>query len=781
MTTRHIRIRGRGRPRSRVARRSIVVVWLQCVLIAGVFPSVATANTGSTVALANDAGTNLVVWVDRGVKGAFVDQSAGVGSTFEISTRYALTSTPATATDGTSHLVVWQEFSDVGCYRSAIDLFGAIVASDGTVSEPFSIAAFDGPCDVSGYFPSPDALVSPRVDFDGTNYFVVWEALHLVGGIEGARVTPDGAVLDPGGVTLVPAPESGYYARPRLAFDGTNFLIVYYRAAGELCYCTRGLYATRVNTLAAPIALDPHGIPISTAYGGAGADMDFGGVAYDGFNWVVLWTQKFYRPEIPVTTGLVAARVSSQGILLDPLGVKVATTSRYDDPDGPSVVFNGTNLLVIWGPEYDPDAKAMILKSDLTTGFEVVRPPFSVPLENPDAAMSVGGFLVVGLWEKWPSPDVRGLRIESSGDLTDSEPFAISSPDTSPPETTISSSPPALSNSATATFELDANESAGFECSLDGEAFTPCSSPMTYTNLAEAAHTFEVFARDRANNVDATPAVWSWTIDTTAPDTNVITGPPALTNQGTASFSFASNDREAGFECALDGSEFDACSSPLTYTALGDGSHTFEVAAIDDAGNADGTPASRTWAIDTTAPGSLVMLSPADASSTSNAKPTFDWNDAADVSGASYQIQIDNSGSAFSSAEIDQNGLNTSTFTPTTALSAGSYSWRVRAIDGAGNEGVWSSAFSITITTPPGTISGTVTSSATKKGIGGATVDCGSAGRATTAADGTFTIANVAPGSYSCIASATGHKSMTKSVTVKSNATVTANFALRKA
>ena len=55
------------------------------------------------------------------------------------------------------------------------------------------------------------------------------------------------------------------------------------------------------------------------------------------------------------------------------------------------------------------------------------------------------------------------------------------------------------------------------------------------------------------------------------------------------------------FECQLDGAGFSACTSPKGYTGLADGSHTFQVRALDAAGNPSGA-ASYTWTVDTSAP-----------------------------------------------------------------------------------------------------------------------------------------------------------------------------------
>jgi hypothetical protein len=52
------------------------------------------------------------------------------------------------------------------------------------------------------------------------------------------------------------------------------------------------------------------------------------------------------------------------------------------------------------------------------------------------------------------------------------------------------------------------------------------------------------------------------------------------------------------------------CSSPQSYASLSDGAHTFHVRAVDRAGNTDGSPATYSWSIDTSAPGHLALRTP---------------------------------------------------------------------------------------------------------------------------------------------------------------------------
>jgi chitodextrinase len=110
-----------------------------------------------------------------------------------------------------------------------------------------------------------------------------------------------------------------------------------------------------------------------------------------------------------------------------------------------------------------------------------------------------------------------------------------SAPDAAPPETTITSAPSGESSSSSAAFAFAASEPASFGCSLDGQPFTACASPVEYSGLGAGPHTFRVRAADLAGNVDATPAERSWIVSPNAP-------PAAVT-------AFACS----GLVCAFDG------------------------------------------------------------------------------------------------------------------------------------------------------------------------------------------------------------------------------------
>lgn len=87
-------------------------------------------------------------------------------------------------------------------------------------------------------------------------------------------------------------------------------------------------------------------------------------------------------------------------------------------------------------------------------------------------------------------------------------------------------------------------------------------------------------------------------LDTTPPDTTILSGPPNPTTNTNAPFSFSASEPGSTFECSLDGAAFSGCSSPVEYIGLTVGGHVFGVRATDPAGNTDSTPALYIWTIE---------------------------------------------------------------------------------------------------------------------------------------------------------------------------------------
>jgi hypothetical protein len=268
--------------------------------------------------------------------------------------------------------------------------------------------------------------------------------------------------------------------------------------------------------------------------------------------------------------------------------------------------------------------------------------------------------------------------------------------DVTPPDTTITSTPNALSTSTSATFDFTSTEAGTFQCSVDGAPYAVCSGSGTHTvnGLAEGDHTFAVRAVDLADNVDPTPATYAFTVDTTAPETTINSGPATgtTTQDTTPTFGFGSSEAGSTFECRVDPSVFTSCSSPLTTAALGDGAHTFEVRSTDAAGNPDPTPATSSFTVDATAPNTSITSGPATGTTTEDRTPTFGFGSS--EAGSTFECRVDSSVFASCSSPLT-----------TAALGDGAHTFEVRSTDAAGNPDPTpaTSSFTVDATTAPDT------------------------------------------------------------------------------
>src|SRR4051812_44468210 len=107
-------------------------------------------------------------------------------------------------------------------------------------------------------------------------------------------------------------------------------------------------------------------------------------------------------------------------------------------------------------------------------------------------------------------------RIWSIGDPGMLQPVPPLSPKA--PDTTITSGPPATTDSPEASFTYVADEpGADFECELDADpaanwAWQPCDEPVGYLAIFPGKHLYAVRAVDATGHADPTPAVYTWTV-----------------------------------------------------------------------------------------------------------------------------------------------------------------------------------------------------------------------------------------------------------------------------
>jgi large repetitive protein len=250
-----------------------------------------------------------------------------------------------------------------------------------------------------------------------------------------------------------------------------------------------------------------------------------------------------------------------------------------------------------------------------------------------------------------------------------------------PPETTIDPSGPegtVASDSASFAFSSTKPNST-FKCSLDGSTFAACTSPKDYPGpLSQGNHTFRVRAIDASGTQDPTPASRSWGVDTIAPDPPTITGP-----QGNgfvnASFTLSGTVEPNATVEVLEGTTSkgttQANGSGVWSKALigvSEGPHDYTATATDAAGNVSPESNAHTLTVDTTPPETTITT---DLSGTVNiTSATFAFSSEPN---ASFECSLD--GGAFARCTPPK------TVPDSGPLSDGQHTFRVRAIDAAGN------------------------------------------------------------------------------------------------
>lgn len=208
------------------------------------------------------------------------------------------------------------------------------------------------------------------------------------------------------------------------------------------------------------------------------------------------------------------------------------------------------------------------------------------------------------------------------------------------------------------------------ECRLDGLPWAPCGSPIAFDDLDDGSHTIQIRATD-AYGKQHTESV-TWSVITGGTETSF--DGPALeqfTRGNAASLAFSATGNPASFECSVDGSAWQTCTSPLALTDLADGSHTVRVRAIDTLGNPESTPAQISWTVDRTLPVVKIAAGPEGPVPAGSSAFVFSSNE----SFSTFECKLDDG---------DYTSCS-SPFAVPEDLADGAHTFRVAARDRAGN------------------------------------------------------------------------------------------------
>lgn len=273
-------------------------------------------------------------------------------------------------------------------------------ASTSTVSGPFGVSRPVLEARRTGF-------IGPSVAFDGHVYLVVWEDSRT-GRVFGARVKPDGRILDPAGIPI--ALSSGLNGgRPRVAYDGTQFVVVWVNGS----YGLNGIFGAHVGSDG----------DVRRHFVIGFTDEAFGPPGIACAKRLCLVTYDVFGDEEDV---ILSARVDSQGHVFDSELLSPGLNYAFNS----SVAWDGHQFLVVWSDQRggdDGDIYANRVKPDGTvldgSGVPLVVAPGGQLA--PDVTWTGERFLVVWEDRRGPTPDIFGARVRRNLSLVEPLGFPI--------------------------------------------------------------------------------------------------------------------------------------------------------------------------------------------------------------------------------------------------------------------------------------------------------------------------------------------------------------------
>jgi hypothetical protein len=240
--------------------------------------------------------------------------------------------------------------------------------------------------------PSPNIEQMPSVASDGTNYLVTWKDNRDDGywNVYGARVAPNGDLLDPDGFQISLTTTSNSTYPPSAAFDDdASFLVVWGDGSD--------IYGALVSTDGRVTKSD---IPISTV----GDDNYAPKVAFNGTKYLVVWED---------WTDLSYPQI--HGTLVTTDGTPGADIEIQIDPDcysfAASVASDNSDFLVVWQDDYSGVIGGRVVYNNGTMG--AVK-PISTTGYNESPATAFDGTTYLVVWDDYFN--IHGTLVNKSGE-----------------------------------------------------------------------------------------------------------------------------------------------------------------------------------------------------------------------------------------------------------------------------------------------------------------------------------------------------------------------------
>lgn len=264
--------------------------------------------------------------------------------------------------------------------------------------------------------------------------------------------------------------------------------------------------------------------------------------------------------------------------------------------------------------------------------------------------------------------------------------------DDQPPELAFTNAADFVTNLSALKVEWTASDKTSgldkIECLDAGNQPIACQSALSVNVTGDGTKSVAVKVTDKAGNSGSYR--YAWLLDQTPPTVVINSAPAKKTKLATADFAFTGADSGSGvaqYFCRKAQDAFAPCDRTAKYTGMTEGNYTFEVYAVDKAGNKS-VVANAAWSVVMRAPSLAFTKTPDAITNDANAAFEFAGTDPAQPV-VRFECALDGAGFAACASPRALSGL-----------AQGVHKFEVRGFDEAGNDATIQYQWTIDLTPP---------------------------------------------------------------------------------